>query len=157
MNSFSYRLSIGDIVEISTIFDLDERGCRRHLLLSVLSVTFRTSVRIVHTAGKKAVPMSVPEIAPSHKVLSHDVLADGMDAMATPIEFTFKGKRFRIHAVLSRWCEAGGWWNRVSDGRYRPDDKARALWTVEAAPIGALATFEIERDEATGQWLIRSI
>jgi hypothetical protein len=101
--------------------------------------------------------MSVPEIAPSHDVPSHDVLADGMDAMATPIEFTFKGKRFRIHAVLSRWCEAGGWWNRVSDGRYRPDDGARALWTVEAAPIGALATFEIERDEATGRWLIRSI
>jgi hypothetical protein len=106
--------------------------------------------------------MSVSEIAPSHSVLSHkvpshDVVADGMDAMATPIEFTFKGKRFRIHAVLSRWCEAGGWWNRVSDGRYRPDDGARALWTVEAAPIGALATFEIERDEATGRWLIRSI
>ena len=101
--------------------------------------------------------MSVPEIAPSHDAPSHDVLADGMDAMATPIEFTFKGKRFRIHAVLSRWCEAGGWWNRVSDGTYRPDDGARALWTVEAAPIGALATFEIERDEATGRWLIRSI
>jgi hypothetical protein len=101
--------------------------------------------------------MSVPEIAPPYKTPSHDVLADGAGGLATPIEFTFKGKRFRIHAVLSRWCEAGGWWNRVSDGRYRPDDGARALWTVEAAPIGALATFEIERDEATGQWLIRSI
>jgi hypothetical protein len=106
--------------------------------------------------------MSVPEIAPPHKTLSHtspspEVLTDGVGGLATPIEFTFKGKRFRIHAVLSRWCEAGGWWNRVSDGRYRPDDGARALWTVEAAPIGALTTFEIERDEATGQWLIRSI
>ena len=113
-------------------------------------------------ARKQAVPMSVPEIAPlcktpSHEPRSYEVLADGMDAMATPIEFTFKGKRFRIHAVLSRWCEAGGWWNRVSDGKYRPDDGARALWTVEAAPIGAVTTFEIERDEATGQWLIRSV
>ena len=79
--------------------------------------------------------MSVPEIALSNSVLSNDVLADGMDAMATPIEFTFKGKRFRIHAVLSRWCEAGGWWNRVSDGRYRPDDGARALKV--AAPYEA--------------------
>jgi hypothetical protein len=72
-------------------------------------------------ARKQAVPMSVPEIAPPQNPPSPDVLADGMDAMATPIEFTFKGKRFRIHAVLSRWCEAGGWWNRVSDGRYRPE------------------------------------
>ena len=105
--------------------------------------------------------MSVPEIRPPHAPHAphapHEVLADGVGALATPIEFTFKGRRFRIHAVLSRWCEAGGWWNRVSDGRYRPDDGARALWTVEAAPIGALTTFEIERDEATGQWLIRSV
>jgi hypothetical protein len=112
-------------------------------------------------ARKKAIPMSVPEIRPSHAShashASHEVLADGVGALATPIEFTFKGRRFRIHAVLSRWCEAGGWWNRVSDGIYRPDDGARALWTVEAAPIGTVTTFEIERDEATGQWLIRSV
>jgi hypothetical protein len=28
---------------------------------------------------------------------------------------------------------------------------------VEAAPIGALTTFEIERDEVTGQWIIRTV
>lgn len=62
-----------------------------------------------------------------------------------PIEFTYRGRRYRIHAVLSRWREAGGWWNRASDGNYRPDDGARALWRVEAAPLGAMTTFEIER------------
>lgn len=62
-----------------------------------------------------------------------------------PIEFTYRGRRYRVHAVLSRWREAGGWWNRASDGNYRPDDGARALWRVEAAPIGAMTTFEIER------------
>jgi hypothetical protein len=36
-------------------------------------------------------------------------------------------------------------------------DQARALWTVEAAPIGALTTFQLERDETTGQWIIRAI
>ena len=80
-----------------------------------------------------------------------------IDGATTPIEFTFKGKRFRIHAVLSRWCEAGGWWNRISDGKYRPDDQARALWRVEAAPIGSLTTFELERNELTGQWIIRNV
>jgi hypothetical protein len=77
------------------------------------------------------------------------------------MEFTYRGKRFRIHSVLNRWCEAGGWWNRISDGVYRandlPDDNARAIWRVEAAPIGTVATFELERDEATGKWLIRII
>ena len=53
--------------------------------------------------------------------------------------------------------EAGGWWNRISDGKYRPDDQARALWRVEAAPIGALTTFELERDEVSGQWIIRNV
>lgn len=76
---------------------------------------------------------------------------------STPIEFTYRGKRFRIHNVLNRWCEAGGWWNRISDGIYRPDDNARAIWRVEAAPIGAVTTFELERDEATGKWLIRIV
>ena len=89
------------------------------------------------------------EVIPAGEVL--------IDGPTTPIEFTFKGRRFRIHAVLSRWCESGGWWNRVSDGKYRPDDQARALWRVEAAPIGALTTFQLERDEATGQWIIRSL
>jgi hypothetical protein len=89
------------------------------------------------------------EIIPAGEVL--------IDGPTTPIEFTFRGKRFRIHAVLSRWCESGGWWNRVSDGKYRPDDQARALWRVEAAPIGALTTFQLERDEATGQWIVTTI
>ena len=93
--------------------------------------------------------MSVPEVIPQHEVLA--------DGTLRPIEFTFRGRRFRIHSVLSRWCEAGGWWNRVNDGIYRPDDGARALWTVEAAPLGALTTFELERDEITGQWIVRPV
>ena len=92
---------------------------------------------------------------------------------STPMEFIYRGKRFRIHSVLNRWCEAGGWWNRISDGnRHGPaqnpsqhnprhleqsifNDGGRAIWRVEAAPVGALATFEIELDELTGTWIIR--
>ena len=72
---------------------------------------------------------SVLKRAQVSQVQPHEVLADGL----TPVEFTFRGKRFRIHTVLSRWCEAGGWWNRISDGIYRPDDGARALWELCAA------------------------
>ena len=59
--------------------------------------------------------------------------------------------------VSTQFSLVGAKWNRISDGKFRPDDQARALWKVEAAPIGALATFELERDEATGQWIIRSL
>lgn len=94
------------------------------------------------------------EYSPQNQRQNQDlVLVDGL----APLEFTFKGRRFRIHNVLNRWCEAGGWWNRISDGIYRPDDGARAIWRVEAAPIGAVTTFELEKDEATGKWLIRVV
>ena len=72
-----------------------------------------------------------------------------------PVEFTWRGRRFRIHSVLSRWREAGGWWNRASDGNYRPDDLAKSFWAVEAAPEGMLITFHVERDELSGQWQVR--
>lgn len=35
------------------------------------------------------------------------------------------------------------------------DDGSCSIWRVEAAPIGALATFEIELDEKTKSWQIR--
>jgi hypothetical protein len=82
-----------------------------------------------------------------------------------PLEFLYQGRRFHIHAIVSRWRESGGWWNRIEDGNRLHhqkhleqtifDDGARAIWRVEAAPVGALATFEIELDEVTGTWQIR--
>ena len=83
-----------------------------------------------------------------------------------PLEFIYKGRRFHVHAIVSRWRESGGWWNRIDDGRLKNlrrepledvifDDGGKAIWRVEAAPEGALATFEIELDEITGKWQIR--
>ena len=80
-----------------------------------------------------------------------------------PTEFIYQGHHFHIHAITSRWSESGGWWNRISDGNLhsnshddlKVDDQARAVWRVEAAPVGALTTFEIELDEVTGNWRIR--
>ena len=80
-----------------------------------------------------------------------------------PLEFIYKGRRFHVHAIVSRWRESGGWWKRIDDGRLKKgpledvifDDGGKAIWRVEAAPEGALATFEIELDEITGKWQIR--
>jgi hypothetical protein len=81
------------------------------------------------------------------------------------MEFIYKGRRFHIHAITSRWRESGGWWNRIGDGRlakggvqedeFALNDGGKAIWRVEAAPIGAVGTFEIELDEVTGSWQIR--
>lgn len=84
-----------------------------------------------------------------------------------PIEFIHSGLRFRIHTVIAKWRKSGGWWNRINeveDGDLNKtagsildslDDGACSVWRVEAAPIGALATFEIELDEKTKSWQIR--
>ncbi len=104
------------------------------------------------------------ESVPEAKALPPQVLAP----QGEPIEFIYKGHRFHIHNILSRWQESGGWWNRISDGNLHDpkhnskhleqsifNDAGRAIWRVEAAPVGALATFEIELDELTGKWIIR--
>ena len=127
--------------------------CRGPLALVSPLVYFSNICSNIHRHQGEVVKMSAQSV-PAQVIPAHEVVSDGG---LTPIEFTFKGRRFRIHAVLSRWCEAGGWWNRISDGKFRPDDQARALWTVEAAPIGALTTFQLERDETTGQWIVRPI
>lgn len=69
-----------------------------------------------------------------------------------PIEFTYRGRRLRIYSVLKRWRESGLWWQREDF-----KDGAKEVWRVEAAPIGAITTFEISKDENTGQWSIRII
>lgn len=78
-----------------------------------------------------------------------------------PTEFIYKDRLFHIHAILTRWRESGGWWNRIEDGKNRMsdensfDDGARSIWRVEAAPEGTLSTFEIEFDHVIKRWQIR--
>ena len=95
-----------------------------------------------------------PGVAPGARVIAPE---------GEPLEFIYKGRRFHVHAIVSRWRESGGWWNRIDDGRLQKapledvifNDGGKAIWRVEAAPEGALATFEIELDEITGKWQIR--
>jgi len=103
-------------------------------------------------SASSAVPSAAP---PAPQVLAPE---------GEPIEFIYRGHRFHIHNIVSRWQESGGWWNRISDGNIHDpqhleqsifNDGGRAIWRVEAAPVGALATFEIELDELTGKWIIR--
>ena len=106
------------------------------------------------TSGSASGVASGVQRAPEAKVIAPE---------GEPLEFIYKGRRFHVHAIVSRWRESGGWWNRIDDGRLRKEpledvvfnDGGKAIWRVEAAPEGALATFEIELDEITGKWQIR--
>ena len=115
-------------------------------------------------------PASDPLDPASAQAAADSGVAPVITQAGEPLEFLYKGRRFHIHAISSRWRESGGWWNRIDDGgsltraasssaEFRIldylDDGARAIWRVEAAPIGALATFDIELDEITGRWQIR--
>ncbi|MGH2830994.1 MAG: DUF6504 family protein, partial [Actinomycetota bacterium] len=49
--------------------------------------------------------------------------------------FWWRGRRYRVGAVLSRWREAGGWWESAADTAQpwaRGDSKE--IWRVDAAP-----------------------
>ena len=104
-------------------------------------------------------PGSVPGVVGAGPAPGARVIAP----QGEPLEFMYKGRRFHVHAIVSRWRESGGWWNRIDDGRLQKapledvvfDDGGKAIWRVEAAPEGALATFEIELDEITGKWQVR--
>jgi hypothetical protein len=71
-----------------------------------------------------------------------------------PVEFTHGGRRFRIHAVQSRWRESGGWWKRIGNGVEGFADNQKTIWHVEAAPIGTVNVFEIQFDELNNSWSI---
>ncbi len=90
-------------------------------------------------------------------------LLDVVAPAGEPLFFTWRGRSYRVYSVLSRWCESGGWWQRASPEN-SPDnsttyenginDGARTSWRVEAAPEGALAVYDLERDESSGLWRI---
>jgi hypothetical protein len=113
VSSVSDLASVGEIVELSTILSVAWcASCQCQSLELLFEHLFEYPQE-----GLRRVKMSVPEVAPAHDVIS--------DGAATPIEFTFRGKRCRIHAVL--------------------------------APIGALNTFQLERDEITGSWIVKQV
>lgn len=130
---------------------------------------------------EKSLNPETPARQPSSDLATSPVTARVIAPEGEPMEFIYKGRRFHVHSIVSRWRESGGWWNRIDDGRLRGshqgdarnlknsknleeleeleelalNDGGKAIWRVEAAPIGSVATFEIELDEITGTWQIR--
>ena len=70
-----------------------------------------------------------------------------------PVEFIYRGVRFHINQVLTTWLQSSNWWQQIESDQI--NEKVSKYWQVEAAPIGALTTFEIEFNQADNSWQIR--
>lgn len=70
-----------------------------------------------------------------------------------PVEFIYQGVRFHINQVLTTWLQSSNWWQKIDSDQI--NEQVSKYWQVEAAPIGALTTFEIEFNQADNSWQIR--
>ena len=70
-----------------------------------------------------------------------------------PVEFIYQGVRFHINQVLTTLLQSSNWWQQIDSDQI--NEQVSKYWQVEAAPIGALTTFEIEFNQADNSWQIR--
>ena len=70
-----------------------------------------------------------------------------------PVEFIYQGVRFHISEVLTTWLQSNPWWQEINSESIT--EQVSRYWQVEAAPIGALTTFEIEFNQVDNSWQIR--
>ena len=69
-----------------------------------------------------------------------------------PVEFIYQGVRFHINQVLTTWLQSSNWWQQIDSDQI--NEQVSKYWQVEAAPIGALTTFEIEFNQESNSWRI---
>ena len=70
-----------------------------------------------------------------------------------PVEFIYNGVRFHINQKLTTWLQSNRLWQRLDQGEIA--ETVSKHWQVEAAPVGALTTFEIEFNQESNSWRIR--
>lgn len=70
-----------------------------------------------------------------------------------PEQFLWRGRLWKVRAVLAHWVETGPWWAGARDSAARDLLAERELWRVEAGvgPGGA-GVFEIALDWSDGSW-----
>ncbi|GAC1410016.1 MAG: hypothetical protein NVSMB57_03230 [Actinomycetota bacterium] len=67
--------------------------------------------------------------------------------------FWWRGRRYRVLAVVSRWREAGGWWEAAADtAQPWARGESREIWRVDARPepLEELITVSAEAPQAYG-------
>lgn len=92
-----------------------------------------------------------------------------------PDQFWWRGRRYLVREVLSRWTESGSWWTgtairALTDGGTVPgtgpgavDDRATQWWRVEAdsgrlaALSGGVGTYDLCFTETTCSWSLKRV
>lgn len=76
-----------------------------------------------------------------------------LSSQGEPIEFIYNGVRFHINQTLTTWLQTNRWWQQVDQAGVA--EEVTKYWQVEAAPVGAITTFEIEFNQVNNTWQIR--
>ncbi|MDQ3165349.1 MAG: DUF6504 family protein [Actinomycetota bacterium] len=84
-----------------------------------------------------------------------------------PAQFMWRGRLWRVFAVVSTWVETGPWWEREGEAGTQCGEVSaagllaeREVWRVEAARgrRGARAVVDLSFDWARGEWrLVRCL
>jgi hypothetical protein len=87
---------------------------------------------------------------------NHPAQIRQLSAQGEPVEFVYHGVRFHINQILTHWLQTNNWWQDLGN-KIDPEveDQVIKFWQVEAAPIGAITTFEIEFNQSNNTWQIQ--
>ena len=81
-------------------------------------------------------------------------LVSGMEG---PEQFLWRGRLWKVRAVVAHWVETGEWWRLApdsADGGQPTVDllREREWWRVEAGRPGRQGVFELFFDWSAGAW-----
>jgi len=68
--------------------------------------------------------------------------------------FRWRGKRYRVRAVLGRWRETGGWWRGEEGDPPWAAGRSCEIFRIESVPPGV---FEVARDLRSGAWMLHRV
>ena len=88
---------------------------------------------------------------------NHHAQIRQLSAQGEPVEFVYNGVRFHINQILTRWLQTSNWWQELGNDLDSNElgEQVIKFWQVEAAPIGAITTFEIEFNQVDNSRQIR--
>jgi hypothetical protein len=75
-----------------------------------------------------------------------------------PLRFVWRSRLYVVRAILEHWVISREWWcDPAGDQGTEPGQPELEFWRVEAAPDPGLGVgvYELRREAATGQWILR--
>lgn len=82
----------------------------------------------------------------------------GVDS--SPEQFLWRGRLWKVRAVLARWVETPAWWVEEKQADEPPGEASRGVvglpdrecWRVEAGTRAGSGIFDLAMDRSDGRW-----